>query len=450
MSYKKDLQLLLDSSYFKELSDFYTNESILDIVGVSRLERVHSNFLYWLLDMKGSHRLNDRPFRSFLFSCVGQKWRMIGNYELVNSLDYIFPKDWTDKFFIYENKYDITDYRIYKEYYVKDVGRIDLLISCKLVVRNEFEKEVEKEVEQKELDLLFVIENKIDCSENDNQTEKYQEYFDNVDVEFKDKKKVYIYLVPDMKINKPHNPNFLPFQYQDLINMLIKKCLDVSMPEETKSILNAYLRCLTFPKDKENTIIAITDKEINLVNNLWENYSLGLRDVIMQEDSESKIIYKMGKEIFDNIFYISTKYKDYFKNLGKEDLVKMKEITRKTAPLYEYNGETYKRNGGKYSLSRLALAIMKEYITKQNSNIDNVLKEFDKVCTTYHKIPLIIDKKDIKKAEYVDEENGKSLYFIEKEDILKINNKEYVLYAYWDNIELQRLIEQTKVIVKVI
>jgi len=445
MEYKRDLQLLLDSSYFKELSNFYTNESILDIVGVSRLERVHSNFLYWLLDIEGSHKLKDRPFRSFLFSCVGQKWRMVGNYELVDDINYIFPKDWTDMFLLYENKYDIVDYKIYKEFYIKEAGRVDLLISCKLVVH----KEYEKDVSEKELDLLFVIENKIDCSENDNQTEKYQDYFDNVDEEFKDKKKIYIYLIPDVDVNKPHNKNFLPFQYQDLINMTITKCLDVPMLEETKSILNSYLRCLTFPSNKENSIVAITDREINIVNKLWENYSAGLHDVIMQQDDQSKIIYEINKETFENIFYISTKYKDYYNNLGKEDLVKMKEITKKATPLYEYRGNTYKRNGGKYSLSRLALAIIKEYVAKQHSNLDTILKELDKVCATYHKIPLIIETKDIKKPEYVDEENGKSLYFIEKDDILKMNNKEYALYAYWDNSEIQTLIQHTKGFVKV-
>ena len=67
---------------------------------------------------------------------------------------------------------------------------------------------------------------------------------------------------------------------------------------------------------------------------------------------------------------ISTKYKDYYNNLGKEELAKMKEITKKTAPLYQYRGNTYKRNGGKYSLSRLALTIIKEYVAKQHSNLD--------------------------------------------------------------------------------
>ena len=38
------------------------------------------------------------------------------------------------------------------------------------------------------------------------------------------------------------------------------------------------------------------------------------------------------------------------------------------------HGGTYKRNGGKYSLGRLALAIVKEYVNKQNSNVDTILK----------------------------------------------------------------------------
>ena len=158
----------------------------------------------------------------------------------------------------------------------------------------------------------------------------------------------------------------------------------------------------------------------------------------------------MYKELFDNVFYISVKYKTYFDNLGKEDLEEMEKLTKKTTAMYEYKGETYKRNGGKYSLGRLALAIVKEYVNKQNSNVDTILKDFGAVCATYHKIPLIIEEKDIKKPEYIDEETGKSLYFIEKDEVFEINKKKYVLYAYWDNSEIQKLVEQTKASVKIL
>lgn len=445
MELSTDLQLLCNSAEFKELANFYANKSILDIVGISRLEKVHSNFLYWLFNINESHQLGTIPFRNFLFSCVGQKYRMIGNYELVKNMEYIFPNDWTDILLPYKEQYDITDYKIEKEYYIQDVGRIDLLISCKLRVKEEYQSAVNK----KELDMLFIIENKIDSFEHDDQTEHYYNYFNNSE-EFKNKQKVYIYLVPDVEINKPINENFLPFQYQDAINMTISKCLDKPMAEETRAILNSYLRCLTFPSDKDNSIVAITDKEIDLVNKLWKKYSKGLKFVLTNRDTNAKIIYTMYKELFDNVFYISVKYQTYFDNLGKEDLEEMEKLTKKTTAMYEYKGETYKRNGGKYSLGRLALAIVKEYVNKQNSNVDTILKDFGAVCATYHKIPLIIEEKDIKKPEYIDEETGKSLYFIEKDEIFEINKKKYVLYAYWDNSEIQKLVEQTKASVKML
>ena len=106
MELSTDFQLLCDSAEFKELANFYANKSILDIVGISRLEKVHSNFLYWLFNINESHQLGTIPFRNFLFSCVGQKYRMIGNYELVKNMEYIFPNDWTDILLPYKEQYD--------------------------------------------------------------------------------------------------------------------------------------------------------------------------------------------------------------------------------------------------------------------------------------------------------------------------------------------------------
>lgn len=441
-----DLQLLCNSVELKELANFYASKSILDIVGISRLEKVHSNFLYWLFSVNESHKLGIVPFKQFIFECMREKYRMHIEKE-IEDIDYIFPNDWFDV--IMCNEYDVTDYKIEKEYFIKDVGRIDLLIDFKLVVKENYEEKKNRKLSKKELDMLFIIENKIDSLEHDNQTDRYYEYFNKCE-EFKNKQKVYIYLAPDISDNRPTNENFLSLQYQETINQTISRILVEPMFKETKAILNSYLRCLTFSSNKDNSIIAITDKEIDLVYRLWKNNCEGLHFLLLQDNEQSKIIYEMNKETFDNIFYISVKYKEKFEeNIGKEDLEEMEKLIKKTTVMYQYNGNTYKRNGGKYSLGRLALAIIKEYVNKQNSNVDTILKDFGEVCATYHKIPLIIEEKDIKKPEYIDEETGKSLYFIEKDEVFGINKKKYVLYAYWDNSEIQKLIKQTNAIVKV-
>lgn len=445
MESQKEVLSLFNSNSFKKLVNYYDTPSILDIVGVSRKEYVHSNFLYWLLDINGTHHLGTLPLRNFLFSCLGQKWRMIGNYELTKNNDYIFPEDWTDILLTHEYKYDIVDFKIDTEYPIKDVGRIDLLLSFKLVVH----KEYENKVNNKELDLLLVIENKIDSFEHDKQTNKYYDYFSKCE-EFANKKKVYIYLVPDIE-NKPCNDNFLPFQYQDAINMTISKCLDKPMSERTKEVLISYLRSLSFPSNPNDSIVAITDYEISLVAELWKEHYKGLHELVFNDDKNIKEMYQTYMQTIKNIYYIAIKYDSYFENIKKEDfLEKMKEQTKTASAIYEFKGNKYKRNGGKYSLGRLALAIIKEYVQKEHLDFEGVLERLNtnKICATYHKIELIIEEKNIN-ANKDYEDNGKSLYFIGKDDLIEINKEKYVLYAYWDNSEIQKLIELTKGIVDV-
>ena len=63
MELNKNLTRLVNSASYKQLKDFYEKRSSLDILGISRKEYVHSNFLYWLLNDKSNHKLGTLPVK---------------------------------------------------------------------------------------------------------------------------------------------------------------------------------------------------------------------------------------------------------------------------------------------------------------------------------------------------------------------------------------------------
>ena len=63
--YKDYLDLVQDENY-TSLYYYYSQETVMDILGVARQENPHSSFLRWLLDMKGEHSLGSLPVRKLL------------------------------------------------------------------------------------------------------------------------------------------------------------------------------------------------------------------------------------------------------------------------------------------------------------------------------------------------------------------------------------------------
>lgn len=124
----------------------------------------------------------------------------------------------------------------------------------------------------------------------------------------------------------------------------------------------------------------------------------------------------------------------------KSNVVTMKAEKKQKISSYVFNGQKYKRNGGQYSLSRLALDIIKEYEKKTSLPINMLVDRLDNVCATWHRVPLFIEENQANKDEYK-ENDRMSMYFVGKNDILKIKNTKWVLYSHWTSEELQKLIE---------
>ena len=64
-----------NSEEYLELKKYYAEESFIKILHVSRDEKIHSNFIAWLLSPESHHELNYYPLQKFLqmLSVVAKK-----------------------------------------------------------------------------------------------------------------------------------------------------------------------------------------------------------------------------------------------------------------------------------------------------------------------------------------------------------------------------------------
>ena len=62
---KEKIRQLESDEAFLELSKKYNALNLFEILKITKAEIRHSNFLAWLLDPKGNHRLQDRFLRAF-------------------------------------------------------------------------------------------------------------------------------------------------------------------------------------------------------------------------------------------------------------------------------------------------------------------------------------------------------------------------------------------------
>ena len=219
----------------QKLENFYYSKSFSEILGVSRREISHSGFIAWLLDNTESHKLGDFPIKKFLdivLTCDKQKDR---HSELYNT-------------FVNED-YKIKKLSVKTEKAIDKGGRLDIYIELTMLIA-----EIQKKVK-------LIIENKVYSKEKDDQTNKYYDYFN-------EKKKedgetiIYIYLTPISKheLKKIEKPKcdckeFIQINYQSIVDYLIEPALNQNISNETKNILNEYLKSLSQPSieydDKE-------------------------------------------------------------------------------------------------------------------------------------------------------------------------------------------------------
>lgn len=293
---------LLSSKPFQELSAFYKQTTLFNVIGAERSENRHSAFLRWLLSPDSSHGLGTEPLKLFLrliatlkrgqqtFGDVLYRKVIAGNYEL-ELLEPIEVEKSVGKLEAPTKK--------------KNKDRIDLWTVVCLTY--------EEDGEEKKHAFPIVVENKIYSKEGKDQTNKYYaamiNYIDAKKEETKlDYSPIGLFLSPDNQ--SAGCDQFADMTYQQLLDHVLTPISFMPMPAAEYSFVETYIHNLGRPSDNSNhdyTPLAISQEEKQLIGEVQQQAGELIDEMLVAvygskispilEKGQFKELDKAGKEI---------------------------------------------------------------------------------------------------------------------------------------------------------
>lgn len=254
--YEESYKKLLEDPNFEKLELELQKPNSFSILGISRKETLHSNFLAWLLDPNTLHGLGNR-FLIRVLHDLAMKENNLNIFDI--------------------NKLNFSSAEIKREVPVsfqdKD-GSIDILII--------FGDEEDKTV--------ICIENKIDTEDAEGQLEKYGEYIKEV-FENEGYKTVLVYLTPDGS-----NPNYIgktkwiKYSYTEIIKHL-ENIQDAITDTRIKTYILDYLSTLKIE------IMGTQNKTQELADKIYINNLEIFKFVFEHKTNDlNKLLYWMDYE----------------------------------------------------------------------------------------------------------------------------------------------------------
>ena len=316
----------------QKLNKYYSSKSYSEILGVSRRELSHSNFIAWLLNNQETHDLSSYPIKKFLEILVisSQEKHQIKHKKLFDSI------------IIDDLKIESLD--IVTERVIQNVGRLDLYIEAELFYSNELHK------------IRIIIENKVSTKEHSNQTTKYYDYYENL--EDKSWKNIYVFLTPISGIELSELievecscKEYIQTNYQNLVDYLLEPILNKNISEKTRHIINEYLQALSQPtqneEDKEHIrglIMAIGNEERELLTKFWEQNQKLILSALYAISSDPDQEEETRDNIGSALQSISSNQKDrslitiLYENIKEVEKIRKSDLGYKTIKLLDEKG----------------------------------------------------------------------------------------------------------------
>lgn len=300
-NYLNQLLKLVNSKEYIALENFYKKETVFDILGITRKETCHSNFLKWMMDVNSSHGLGEYSLRKFLELLVTIDKSKIDDEELVKV--------------IVTGAYRLSNVEVNREQMTIDKdGRIDLFIRFKISYNGTKDKVIN-----------LIIENKIESGTNGPQLENYEKFSKEITKEHD--KTLLIYLYPEYNNSAKHD-SYLKVTYQNLVSRVLEPCLTKITDDNVKHLIEEYICSIGLPRIVDNgenncnyNIIATGTHETELLKSIWEEHNPILKQI---NNSLFNLIIKKSYSAEDSIvcsFYYShiAILKPLFKSLDEEE-----------------------------------------------------------------------------------------------------------------------------------
>jgi hypothetical protein len=247
------------------IQEYYNQKSYLEILGIARRETCHSSLIAWLLNPLESHGLSNFGLRRLLEILITSKFK-----DKLKFSQHVLAAITIGKYKLNVDKL-VTEYMPIDNNEEKNQIKIDIYIEFSILPEN-----------QKENKFRLILENKVQSTEQDRQTEKYYNFFSKQ--KNRKIKNIFVYLTPLSEIELAELPeqecadkHFVQINYQMLLNDLFQSALARDLSPYTRAILEQYvlsLRRPAFDPNKNNNqkvlIMAYNTEERNLLNEFWD------------------------------------------------------------------------------------------------------------------------------------------------------------------------------------
>lgn len=392
---KEAIVKMNNSEEYLSLRKYYAEESFIKILHMSREEKVHSNFIAWLLNPDSHHELHYFPLQKLL-----QLLAIISQKDINSKCD--FPSELSDRFLLEDYTFS-QDSMVMVEVDIGEVigfrkkGRLDILLLLRF-------KDSDKT-------LPIIIENKVLSTENQEnddkkQTQKYYEWgIKEYSDEAKYEKPIFVFLAPDYERDiKCSCESYVKMSYQNLVDYVIEPCLINTTSEQAKIFIKNYLRCLSntsltkTTSRKEGRIMAFSSREKELLEKFHEK----------------------NKDLFDAVLTMLENDEE----TSDEDRARIRAV-RKVSN--SRDNSKYLFDGEKYRKGRLVLAVIKKYFEENPKvSFSDLEKVFPKKLRGGSGVVQLFDSVS---PEDRGENGATKRYYVEKDEEIILDNGDVVLVS---------------------
>ena len=265
--------------------DRYCNTGFLEQIDFFRYEDMHTNFLASLLKENNVFGLGTKPLKLFI-----ELLKVKDKNNLENKLQQDLLSN-----------YSVSNVHVIPQFYIKDVGRIDLLIKFNIGNNN----------------YNIILENKLFSGESSkDQTKRYKEYLDKVDIDInnddnKNATKIYVFLSLDnspktnpISAEDEYKDEYIRIDYQELISYVFEPCSYLEANSLASISVEEYLKGFTYLCEFGYMPITSTLRKLSVA--IYNNYCDILMN-ILNADNEYIEFYNNNIKQFKILFTVLSK-----------------------------------------------------------------------------------------------------------------------------------------------
>lgn len=340
---------------FKWLKEYHTRKNYMKLLGVSRWELAHSNFLKWLF-------LNED------LSALKQLLALLQKKILENS---IYSKHYYPFVSIQIDHANISRINVIRE----KMYHIDLFIPLQINDEN----------------FVIVLENKVESFVHGNQLQEYLRNVEKLNIPTEHILPIYL-CVSDEQVTKEVEENlYVSMTYQDLYDDVLKEVLRDSQDDEVGFIIKEYIHSLSCytPAVSYSTMI-ITDEEKYYLKELFSDEKMKklVEEVSLQHRNDYSFFYYGENKMLLDIFF--AKYKKILELENNQFLIQdqlKKILTLKSRRYYlAINNQPIECS----SIKQLLVKIIGYLYFEQNCSLDKLDDYFNRLYVN----PLLITEEN--------------------------------------------------------